>query len=116
MVAKQTLEGTDGEKKTFTVDTLDDEVLEATETFTASLSTQTPLGNRSVNTSDTGTGTITDNDTATFSIDDVTAGEGDGMLTFTVTTDKPLDIAVTIDVAYSDVSSGASDFDHAAGF
>ena len=41
----------------------------------ASLSTATVLGTRSTNFADTGTGTITDNDTATFTINDPTVDE-----------------------------------------
>ena len=60
----------------------DDNIVEATETFTASLSTATALGGRSVALTDTATGTITDNDTATFTIDDVTVDEAAGTLVF----------------------------------
>jgi len=45
-----------------------------------------------------GTGTITDNDTATFSINNVTVNEADGTATFTVSLDKALDTDVDIDV------------------
>jgi len=53
--------GTAGETQTFTIPTLDDAVLEPTETFTVSLNAVDPQ----VLDSDTGTGTINDND-ATF--------------------------------------------------
>ena len=55
--ALQTLNfaGTAGETQTFTVPTLDDAVLETTETFTVSLAASDAL----VDASDTGTGTIT---------------------------------------------------------
>ena len=48
--------------KTVTVAITDDNVVEAAETFTAALSTATPLLGRGVDTTDSGTGTITDND------------------------------------------------------
>ncbi len=101
--------------QTVTVAITDDSIVEATETFTASLGTETALGRRSVNTEDTGTGTITDNDTATFTIGDVTANESDGTLSFTVTTDQELDIPIEIDVTYTDGSTTDPDFDHTAG-
>ena len=66
--------------QTVSVPITDDNIVEATETFTASLSTATALGGRSVDLTDTGTGTITDNDTATFTIDDVTVNEAAGTL------------------------------------
>ncbi|MFV2068545.1 MAG: GEVED domain-containing protein, partial [Pirellulales bacterium] len=53
--------GTAGETKQFTVNTLDDVVLEGTETFTVNLSATNTL----VTDSDTATGTITDNDSDT---------------------------------------------------
>ncbi len=98
-----------------------DNIVEATETFTMMLTATTPLGDRSVDLSDTGTGTITDNDTATFTIDDATVNEFDGMLTFTVSLDTPIDIDVAVDVSYSDVSATGSplgigaDYDNIAG-
>lgn len=52
----------------------DDNVVEATEDFFASLSTSTDLGGRVVDFSDTGTGTITDNDSATVSITPIANG------------------------------------------
>jgi VCBS repeat-containing protein len=97
--------------QTVTVAINDDNIVEATETFIASLSTPTPLGGRSLDLSDTGTGTITDNDTATFSIDDVTVAEG-GTATFTVTLSNPLDIPIAIDVNYgAGTAAGGVDYD-----
>ncbi|MCP4233990.1 MAG: hypothetical protein GY770_10485, partial [Aestuariibacter sp.] len=56
-----TFAGTAGETQTFTVASLDDALLEAaSETFTVNLSAT----NAAVDDSDTGTGTITDNDSA----------------------------------------------------
>jgi cytochrome c oxidase assembly protein Cox11 len=90
----------------------DDNIVEGTETFTAALSTTTPLGGRSVDLTDTGTGTIIDNDTATFTISDATASEGAGAMVFTVGTDKPLDVPVTITVTFTDVTAtgGGTDY------
>ncbi len=52
-------------------------LVEATETFVASLALDatTPLTGYAKDLTDTGIGTITDNDTATFSIDDVQVNE-----------------------------------------
>ncbi len=87
-----------------------DNIVEATESFSAALGAVTPLGGRTVNLSDTGTGTITDNDTATFTINNVTVGEAAGSLVFDLATDKPLDIDVTIDVTFTNGSAGGSDY------
>ena len=67
-------------RQQFTVATLDDAVLEGTETFTVGLSATDPL----VTATDTATGTLTDNDAAAVTVEDVTAVEGAGLL-FTVT-------------------------------
>ena len=96
---------------------VDDIIVEATETFTASLSTATPLGGRPVDLTDTATGTIVDNDTATFTIDDETVDEDAGTMTFTVSLDYALDTDVVVDVAYADVTAtgGGVDYDSTAG-
>ena len=90
----------------------DDNVVEATETFTATLSTATPLDGRVVDVTDTGTGTITDNDTATFTIGDVFVSEADGTLVLTVSTDKALDTDVTVTVTFTDVTATGSGTDY----
>src|SRR5437867_4058432 len=66
--------------QTVTVTITDDTTVEATETFTASLALHAPTLHDAlpIYTSDTGTGTITDNDTATYTINDVTKSETDG--------------------------------------
>ena len=63
---------------------------------------------------DTGTGTITDNDIAIFTINDQTVDEAAGILTFTISLSNPVDTAVVIDIRYTDVTTTAVDFDHDA--
>ncbi|WP_411030114.1 Calx-beta domain-containing protein [Spongiimicrobium sp. 3-5] len=72
--------GTAGETQQFTVATLNDLVVEGTETFTVTLTSSNPA----VTDSDTAIGAINDNDTAAVTIENVTATEGAGLL-FTVT-------------------------------
>ncbi len=97
--------------QTVSVTLNDDQLVEATEKFTAALSTATPLGGRTVDLSDTGTGTITDDDTAVFTLDDVTANESDGVLVFNLSTDTPLDTNVTINVTFTDgTATGGTDY------
>src|SRR5207249_2579406 len=55
----------------------------------------------------------TDNDTATFAIDDMTVNEADGTLSFTVSLANPIDTPAKVNVSYANVSTGATDFDHA---
>lgn len=94
----------------------DDNSVEGSETFTAALSTVTPLGGRSVDVSDTGTGTIVDDgtDEATFTISDATVAEGAGNLVFTITSDKALDTDVTITVTFTDVTATGGGVDYAS--
>ncbi|MDA1055090.1 MAG: GEVED domain-containing protein [Planctomycetota bacterium] len=103
-----TFAGTAGESHQFTVNTLDDGILESTESFTVHLAADNAL----VTDSDTATGTITDNDAAQVTVADVTAVEGGGLL-FTVTLDQAVQDAFTVDVSFNDMSAigGAAPFE-----
>ena len=67
-----------------------------------------------------GGGTITNDDSATITIGDVTVNEGDGTATFTITSSNPIDIPIDIRVSYADgTATGTSggtlgDFDNDA--
>ena len=89
--------GTANETQTFTVATTDDAVLEGNETFTVGLS----VSHASVTATDTGTGTIRDNDAATVSVSDASATEGDS-LTFTVSLDKAVSGGFTVTPSFTD--------------
>jgi len=80
-VAALSFAGTAGETQQFTVATLDDAVVEGTETFTVSLSATDPL----VTDTDTGIGTITDNDTAAVTLNNGTCAISGGSLTTSCT-------------------------------
>ncbi|WP_077024935.1 beta strand repeat-containing protein [Fuerstiella marisgermanici] len=99
----------DANSKFVFVPIVDDDLVELTESFSISLSTTSPLGTRVADFSDVGTGEIVDNDTATFTINDVTVHETDGTTTFTLSLDKALDMAADLDVVYTDNTAvGAS--------
>lgn len=99
----------DADSKFVFVPIVDDDLVELTELFSISLSTISPLGTRIADFSDVGTGEIVDNDTATFTINDVTVHEADSTATFTLSLDKGLDIAANLDVVYTDNTAvGAS--------
>ena len=68
-----TFTGTADETKTFTVSTTEDAVLEGDETFTVGLT----ASKSGVTASDTGTGTINNDDSAKVTIADASASEGD---------------------------------------
>src|SRR4029079_7771490 len=96
------------------VPTSDDSTVEASENLTASLALDpsTPLTGYSKDTSDTGTGTINDNDTATYTISNATVTEG-GNLAFTVSLSNPVDVETKINVTFTDGSAtgGGDDYD-----
>ncbi|NBB23039.1 DUF11 domain-containing protein, partial [Runella sp. CRIBMP] len=96
--------GTAGETKTFNVVVNGDLKVEPNETFTVSLSSVVASGRNVVisGPSGTGTGTITNDDAATISINDVTQAEGDAgttTFTFNVTLSQVVSSAVTVDFA-----------------
>ena len=115
-----------GSTSTFTinVDTTADNKVELDEMLDVVLSSLNASG-RNVQfngggTSLTGTGTITNDDSAVVTIDDVTVNEADGTLTFNLTSDNPIDIPIDIRVSYADgtatgTSGGAGgDYDNDA--
>ena len=102
-----TFTGTANEKKTFTVQTKEDAVLEANETFTVSLT----ASNAGVTATDTGTGTINNDDSAAVTINDASADEGDD-ITFTVTLDKAVQGTFTVTPSFTDgTATEGTDYD-----
>ena len=94
-----TFTGTKGETETFTVSTTEDAVLEANETFRVSLSvSNAPSG---VTATDTGAGTINNDDSATVTINDASADEGEG-ITFTVTLGQAVQGGLTVTPSFTD--------------
>ncbi len=61
----------------------------------------------------TGTGTITNDDSAVISIGDPSVAEG-GQLAFSVTISNPVDVAVTADRATADGTATTADSDYTA--
>ena len=99
--------GTAGETKTFTVATTEDAVLEANETFTVGLSvSNAPSG---VTATDTGTGTINNDDSATVTINDSSATEGSG-IEFTVTLNKAVQGGLTVTPSYTNGTTASTDY------
>ena len=90
----------------------DDNVVEATETFLASLNVTTVLDGRSLDDSDTGVGMITDNDTAAVTVGDVTATEG-GNLVFTVSLNNAVQGGFDVDGSFTDGTADGSDYANA---
>ncbi|WP_204263174.1 Calx-beta domain-containing protein [Spongiivirga citrea] len=98
-----TFVGTDTEQQTFTVPIIDDAVLESSEDFFANLS---GISNNLVDvTTPQGIATITDNDAASISINDVSVAEDAGTATFIVTLNGAVQGGTDVDFAAADVSA-----------
>ena len=105
--AALTFDGTKGETESFTVSTTEDAVLEGNETFTVNLSvSEAPSG---VTSTDTGTGTINNDDSAEVTINDASASEGSDM-TFTVTLDKAVQGGLTVTPSYTNGTAASTDY------
>ena len=99
--------GTKGETKSLKVATTEDAVLEANETFTVGLTvSNAPSG---VTSTDTGAGTIDNDDDATVTIDDVGASEGAGII-FTITLDKAVQGGLTVTPGYTNGTAESGDY------
>jgi len=117
-----TFSATDNESQTFIVPITNDDVVEGTEIFNLVLSNITVEAGRDVTfvgggSSTTGVGTITDEDEASVSINDVTMIEGDaGTLTYTfdVTLTGGVDQNVTLDYTTGDGTATIDDNDYVA--
>ncbi|MGB5928962.1 MAG: Calx-beta domain-containing protein, partial [Cyclobacteriaceae bacterium] len=99
--------------KTVAVSLTDDAIDEADEAFVLGL---TSAVNATIS-DNQGTGTITDNDAApVISVNDVTAGEGDGTLTFTVSLSAISSQTITVDYATANnTATAGSDYTATSG-
>lgn len=89
------------------VTTSDDNIVETDESFTITLGGLNNGGRATVTidgANDTGTGTIVDNDSATFSITNASATEG-GLITFTITLSNPVSTDTSVTVTTSDLTA-----------
>ncbi|MEZ6127577.1 MAG: Calx-beta domain-containing protein [Planctomycetaceae bacterium] len=102
--------GTAGETQTVTVSVSGDELVELDENFLVNLLNITAGGRTVTFLDNQGRGTVTNDDSATLSINDITAVEGNAgttSFTFTVTVDKAVDTPFTVDYATSDGTATA---------
>ena len=97
-----TFAGNAGETQTLTVTTSEDEVVELDETFTVSLTVSGTSA--TVTATDTAIGTIVNDDSATVTLADASAGEGDSM-SFTVTLDNAVSGGLTVTPSFTDVTA-----------
>jgi hypothetical protein len=108
VVATLNFAGTAGETQGFTVATLDDAVVESSETFTVSLAASDPL----VTDTDGATGTITDNDvpTVAFTSAAQTVGEAVGTTTITVALSQTSPVPVTVPYTVGGTATAPDDY------
>ncbi|AMV30637.1 Calx-beta domain protein [Pirellula sp. SH-Sr6A] len=115
--------GIAGETQFIVIDVNGDTLVEATETLKVTLTSATP-GSPLVIAGAVGTGTITNDDKAVFTIADVTVVEdtdktspsGDGSpafveMEFEVKVSNPIDVATDIDINFTDLTAVGGDFD-----
>ena len=93
--------GSKGETRTFTVSTTEDAVLESDETFTVGLAASDEPAGTSVKDTDTGTGTINNDDSSEVTVNDASASEGNG-ITFTVTLSEAVEGGLTVTPDFTD--------------
>jgi hypothetical protein len=105
---------TDQSAQTIYVQASDDNVVEGDHTSTITHVVTSTGSNYDAISIDSVTANITDNDSATFTIDSQTVDESAGTMTLTVSLDKQIDIPVTVDISYADTSTEPGDFDHTA--
>ncbi len=108
-----TFAGTAGETEQYTVPLATDNVVEATETFTVSMGSLSPVSapGGSITVSDTATGTITDDDSTAVTIADVSVAES-GSMTFTATLSNAVENGFSVDLNFSDVTATGGGVDY----
>ncbi|WP_343990522.1 Calx-beta domain-containing protein, partial [Kangiella japonica] len=107
-----TFAGTDGETQTFNVVITNDAIVEGDETFTVNLSASNAL----VTDTDTAIGTITNDDTATVSVNDVTIAEDGTNADFTVTLNGDVAGGVSFNYTTNDgTATAGSDYTTTSG-
>ncbi|WP_425618742.1 Calx-beta domain-containing protein [Anatilimnocola sp. NA78] len=92
---------------------LGNNIVEADETFTVTLGTPETAGVTLSATDKIGTGTITNDDTATISIGNMSLlepGSGTGDLTLPVTLSQPADVDITVTYSFANVTTSDADF------
>ncbi|MBK7030042.1 MAG: tandem-95 repeat protein [Bacteroidales bacterium] len=109
-----TFAGTTTETETFTVPIINDNIVEITETYLVNLS---GISNALITFDSQATGTITDDDVATVSINSVSNNEGNAgttNYTFTVSLSQASDATVTVDYATANGTATVADLDYVA--
>ncbi len=89
------------EAQTVAIAINDDQLVELNEMIDIRLVAATDLGTRDFDVTDTGRIEIIENDTATFSVQDITVREGDGTISFRVSVDNAIDVDTALSIQLS---------------
>ena len=108
-------DSTGAETHAITVLVNNDQLAEGLEIFQVNLSGLSLISPTLILSDDQGEATINDDDTAAFSINDVTVNEADSTAKFTVSLNKDVDSMVSVDWATAD-DSATSSFDYESSF
>lgn len=90
---------------------VDDQIVEGSHEFSVHLSSPTDPGTRVIDLTDRAVGTIRDDDTAVFTIDDASVNEEAGEVVLSVSVDRPLDIDMLVNVSFESLLATSADFD-----
>ncbi|QDT43125.1 50S ribosomal protein L24P [Gimesia alba] len=97
------------QSQTLTVDLVNTDLVEPDETFLVNLTNLQANGHNVILGDSQATVTITDDDQASLTINDVTVNENEGTAMITVSLDKPVDTTISIDFATADQTAFAPD-------
>ena len=97
------------QSKTITIPIIDSDLVEISETLLVNLSSLQAAGRNVILSDNQGTITITDDDQAGISIDDISVDENAGIASVTVSLDKPVDTTISVDYATFDQAAIQSD-------
>ncbi|WP_417389767.1 Calx-beta domain-containing protein [Gimesia sp.] len=97
------------QSKTITIPIIDSDLVEISETILVNLSSLDAAGRNVILSDNQGTITITDDDQAGISIDDISVDENAGIASVTVALDKPVDTTISVDYATFDQTAIQSD-------
>ena len=116
ILPKLTFSGTAGETQTLQLGGVSDNIVELDETFTIGMKSLdgTTLSTTNIDITSVATFTILNDDSASITIEDVSANEDDGAITVTARLDNTVQDGLTVDVSTLDGTATIADSDYGA--
>ncbi len=107
-----TFTGTSGETQTVTIAVTDDSKVEADETISVSQgnASASTVDASNVDVTDGATVTLTNDDVAAVTLEDISGDEDSGVITVTATLDNPVDGGFTVEVSTADGTAESDDY------